>query len=130
MGSANDMATDLQFLDFEASDGDDGVGTFDAMASVSATQRDALLREVAQVLGWAHRAFVGVRGPVEEGGEWDYQLLSRIERSVDEGLDYLEASGSFSSAPGSRETVRHTLTLAISGSPGFCAAFRDRFGVD
>lgn len=120
----------LHFLDFDASEGSDGVGTFDAMASATPAQRDALLREVAEVLGWAHRCFVDGLGPVEEGGEWDYQLLSRTERSVDEGLSYSVATGAFSTAPDRAESVRHTLTLAISGSPGFCAAFRQRFDVD
>ena len=43
----------LQYLDFEYSDDTEGVGTWDAMASVSPNQVTAVQAEVARVLGWA-----------------------------------------------------------------------------
>jgi hypothetical protein len=61
----------LQYLTFEASDDGDGVGTWDAMASVRADQVAAVLAEVQAVLNWAERHSPGPRGPLEEGGFWD-----------------------------------------------------------
>ena len=97
------MTFDLQYLDFDYSEDDDGCGTWDAMASVWPAQVDALLAEVALVLDWAHREFPGGDDPLDEGGEWDHDVLS------------IEEDG------------RHTLTLTISGTPAFGAAWRARF---
>jgi hypothetical protein len=94
----------LNYLDFDYSEDTEGIGVFDAMATVRPEQLAAVQAEVAQVLDWAH-AFPGPRGPVEEGGEWDYDLQ-----------DVQEAGAQ-----------RRTVTLSISGSPAFCAAFREAF---
>ena len=100
----------LNYLDFDYSEDTEGIGVFDAMASVRPERLAAVHAEVAQVLEWAHAAFAGRRGPVEEGGEWDYDLQ--------DVHDAQEA-----------EAQRRTVTLSISGSPTFCAAFREAFNL-
>ena len=97
----------LDYLDFDYSEDTEGIGVFDAMATVRPQQLAAVHAEVEQVLGWARDAFSGRRGPVEEGGEWDYDLQEMRE----------DAAGS----------PRHTVTLSITGTEAFCAAFRDAF---
>ena len=99
----------LQFLDFDYSEDPDGGGSFDAMASVRPAQLDAVRAEVAEVLEWAATMFAGQRAPLDEGGEWDLDLQERVDGA---------------SPPW------HVLTLSISGSPAFCAAFIQRFGLD
>ncbi len=101
----------LRYLDFDYSEDALGWGNFDAMASVLLPQRIALQDEVAQVLNWAHRAFAHQQAPLDEGGEWDYDLQARQEVA----------------APGPE---RHTLTLSISGTAPFCAAFKQQFDLD
>lgn len=69
------MATPtLDWLDFDYSEDPQGHGSFDAMASVTAAQLPALQRELERVLAWAHREFGGVRAPLDEGGDWDFEL--------------------------------------------------------
>lgn len=98
----------LQFLDFDYSDDGQG-GSFDAMASVRQAQLAAVRAEIAEVLVWAETAFAGQRAPLDEGGEWDADLQERTDAA---------------SPPW------HVLTLSISGSAIFCAAFAQRFGLD
>ena len=98
----------MRFLDFEYSEDPQGGGTFDAMASVRPDQVAAVRAEMAQVLDWAHAAFPGLQAPLEEGGEWDFDLQEQQDGTV---------------------PPWHALTLAVSGSPQFCAAFRQRFRV-
>lgn len=95
----------LDFLDFDYSEDTEGIGVFDAMATVRPEQLAAVHAEVEQVLAWAQDAFAGRRGPVEEGSEWDYDLQETQEP----------------------DTHRRTVTLSISGTPAFCAAFREAF---
>ena len=97
----------LNFLDFDFSEDTQGVGVFDAMATVRAQQIAAVRAEVDEVLGWANKAFAGRRGPLEDGAEWDYDLQEMQE-----------------DAPGE---PWHTVTLSISGTEAFCAAFREAF---
>lgn len=117
----------LQYLDFDYSEDELGHGCFDAMASVPASRLPALQAEIAQVLDWAHATFPGQRAPLEEGGEWDYLLQGRQEWSVSEVLCYDELTRRFSSRSGVPGAPRHVLTLSISGSAQFCAAYRGRF---
>lgn len=100
------MAMTLHYLYFDYSEDDAGCGTWDAMASVRPAQMDALRAEVAQVLDWAHSEFADQHGPLDDGGEWDYDLQ------------------------GAHEADRYTLTLTISGTPAFGAAWRTQFGGD
>lgn len=119
----------LHYLDFDYSEDAHGHGSFEAMASVPAQRVAALRAEIARVLDWAFAAFPDQRAPLEEGGEWDYQLDGQQEWSVPEALRYDEVTGQFSSQPGAPGEPRHTLTLTISGSAQFCTAFRQRLGV-
>ncbi|MFT4265808.1 MAG: hypothetical protein QM586_01085 [Xenophilus sp.] len=96
----------LDYLLFEASEGDDGVGLFEAMASVEPRRAAAVEAEIAQVLAWAETAFPGRRAPVEAGGEWDADLR-------------VEGEGGLA--------ARRTWTLSLCGTPAFCEAFRERF---
>jgi len=99
----------LQFLDFDYSEDAQGGGTFDAMASVRQAQLAAVQAEIAEVLDWAEAVFAGQRAPLDEGGEWDLDLQEQTDAS---------------SPPW------HVLSLCISGSAPFCAAFKQRFGLD
>ncbi|WP_225785228.1 hypothetical protein [Xenophilus sp. Marseille-Q4582] len=97
----------LDYLLFEASEGDDGVGLFEAMADVPAARAGAVQAEVDAVLAWATRHFGAVRGPVEEGGEWDAHL--EIADTAD---------------------GRRSFTFSVAGTPAFCAALADAFETD
>jgi len=98
--------SDLSYLIFDHSEDTEGIGTFDAMASVAPSQVALVMDEVAQVLEWAHAAFPQAHGPLDEGFAWDHDLQSQPERSAPDLI---------------------TLTLSISGDAGFCQAFRQRF---
>lgn len=69
----------LRYLDFELSEGDDGVTTLDAMASTPAGEHAAVLAEAQQVLDWAWRQFPHSHGPVDEGNDWDHHLHTAVE---------------------------------------------------
>jgi hypothetical protein len=120
----------LQYLDFDYSDTEDGAGTFEAMVSTGPERVPAVHAEIAAVLGWAHAAFPEARGPVEEGGEWDYDLHAVRETTAAEALDYDADSGNIAVRPGPPDAPRHTVTLSIGGGPAFCAALRERFRID
>jgi hypothetical protein len=101
----------LSYLDFDTSEDELGWGNFDAMASVLLPQRPALQAELEQVLNWAHATFPHQQAPLDDGGEWDYDLQEQLDT-------------------GPHGPPRHTLTLSISGTPQFCAAFKHRFELD
>jgi hypothetical protein len=103
----------LKFLEFDYSEDPQGGGTFDAMASVRPDQVATLRTEAVQVLEWAHAAFPGLQAPLDEGGEWDFNLQEQ-EEAGETGAD-----GSW-----------YTLTLSMVGSPQFCTAFKARFDPD
>ena len=102
----------LNYLDFDYSEDEAGNGCFDAMAACAPERQPALHAEVQQVLDWAHEHFKGLCAPLEDGGQWDYDLLSQREHEAD--------SAAFPEG-------RHVLTLSLSGTAGFCAAFRAAF---
>lgn len=122
--------TSLHYLDFDYSEDAHGHASFEAMASVPAHRVAAVREEIARVLDWAYAAFPDLRAPLEEGGEWDYQLESQQEWTVPERLNYDEVTGKFTAQPGEPGEPRHVLTLSLSGSAQFGEAFRQRFGVD
>ena len=97
---------ELQWLDFDYSEGDDEVGVFDALACVLPEHADAVRAEIEVVLAWA-QAEGGRRAPVEEGGEWDADLQVGDEDS---------------------NPPRRLFSLSIGGSAAFCQAFGERFG--
>jgi hypothetical protein len=118
----------LHYLDFDFSDEDSGRCSFDAMASVVASRLPALLAEIAAVLGWASRAF-GRAGALQDEGEWGYELQGIVEPDTPLEVVYDEAQGEVLLTPAAVGAALTTLTLTLSGSPGFCEAFREAFGV-
>jgi hypothetical protein len=61
----------LQYLIFDANDDGEGIGSWDAMASVRAPHWAAVQAEVQGVLTWAEAHSPGPRGPLDDGGAWD-----------------------------------------------------------
>ena len=121
--------TPLRWLDFDTSEGDDGVTTFDALASVRPADRDALAADIVRVLDWAHTRYPGVQGPVEEGGDWDFDL-QLVESATDATLHY-DAAARRVVWPGDAATPpRFTVALPLSGPPAFCSALSAAFGLD
>lgn len=119
----------LQYLDFDFSEAD-GCGSFDALASVAAPQLAALQAEVAQVLDWAQAQWGDLRGPLDEGGEWDFELNCQREWTADEGLAYDLQVRQFHASPAEPGATRFALSLSLSGSEQFCAALRTQFQFD
>ena len=102
------MTTGLRYLDFDYSEDTEGHGTFDAMASTPPEKTHEVRAEVELVLAWAEAAFPDARGALDEGSLWDYDL----QESNEDDPRY------------------DTITLSIGGTADFCAALRDRFGLD
>lgn len=125
----NPLPTTLNYLDFDYSDSESGAGTFDALASCTADQLPALHAELHVVLAWAHEAFAGLRGDIDQAGEWDYALTSQREWTAADQLDYDEAKQTLTSHAQAPAPPRHTLSISLSGRPAFCEAFRERFGL-
>ncbi|MCO5109504.1 MAG: hypothetical protein R3E55_01485 [Burkholderiaceae bacterium] len=119
----------LRYLDFDHSEDDAGMGTWDAMASVTPEHLPALLAELEQVLSWAHQEFAGRRRPLDEGGDWDYDLQTLHEGAAPHQLRYDEASGRVTVEPGAPAQTRHTVTLTLCGTAAFAAALRARFSL-
>jgi hypothetical protein len=117
----------LDYLDFDYSEDTEGVGVFDAMASTGPQQVAAVQAEVVQVLDWAHAGFGAPRGPVGDGGDWDYDLQGMQESSLPLSMDFDPVEHRLRVQPGAPGAVRHTLSLSISGTEAFCAAFREAF---
>lgn len=120
----------LNYLIFDTSDDGEGTGTWDAMASVAAPQRAAVHAEIAAVLAWAHRAFAGERGPLDDGGRWDYDLQETEDTATPWHLAFDDATGQLNAQAGRAGVPRHTVTLSISGDADFGAALRERFALD
>ena len=120
----------LDYLSFDYSEDTDGTGTFEAMASVWPEQVPAMHAEIVRVLAWAHQAFPGTRGPVSEGGDWDYDLHGVREFTVPEQIGYDAAARQLVVQAGPPAKPRHTVTLLISARDEFCAAFMQAFGLE
>ncbi len=117
----------LSYLEFDYSEDAEGVGTFDALAATASAHNAAVLAEVASVLAWAHDAFEAQRAPLDDGGEWDYDLQGWREFCAVDTLHFDEHSRELSALPQAAGAARHTVSLSITGTQGFCAAFRERF---
>ncbi len=121
----------LSYLDFDYSEDDQGIGTWDAMASVTAQRLPALLAEITLVLHWAQQQFCGQRGPLDENGLWDYDLQSQPEGAAPAlRLHYDEEVGQISLAQPPAPQARYTLTFTLSGGPAFAQALQARFALD
>lgn len=117
----------LCYFEFDYSEDADGAGTFDALAATAPEQNTAVLAEVAVVLAWAYDAFEAQRAPLEEGGEWDYDLQGWREFSAVDSLHFDEHSSKLSTQSQPAGVARHSVSLSVTGTPSFCAAFRARF---
>ena len=117
----------LRYLEFDYSEDADGAGTFDALATTATGHNPAVLAEVAVVLAWAHDAFDAQRAPLDEGGEWDYDLQGWREFSAVDILHFDDSTSELSIQPQAAGAARHTVSLSVTGTPSFCAAFRERF---
>jgi hypothetical protein len=117
----------LDYLLFDASDEENGACSFDAMASVLPDRLPALLREATAVLAWAHGAF-GLPATGADEGEWDFalQALEEPDRPLEIRYDAGREQVSLPQAPRGRVTV----SLTVTGSPDFAAAFRKAFPED
>jgi hypothetical protein len=69
----------MRYLEFAASDDGADRGSWEAMASVRDTERDAALAEAEGLLAAAEREAPGPRGPEEDGGLWDAALHEQLE---------------------------------------------------
>ncbi|MCG2591526.1 hypothetical protein LZ009_01860 [Ramlibacter sp. XY19] len=116
----------LAWLEFDYSEDAEGNGSFDAMAAASPAQLQDLQGEIAQVLDWAHAHF-GEPMPPDEGGEWHYELQGVQE--VATPLRVAHSRGRLQVEAGAAGTPRVTLSLTVGGTPGFCAALRQEFGL-
>lgn len=120
----------LDYLDFEYSEDEDGNGTWDAMASVADSRWQALLAEVRQVLQWASQDFRGRRAPLDEGGDWDYDLSAQDD---DKGRALhlrWNASSAQLDAPTPQTGGYLTLTLTLTGNAAFGDALRQKFELE
>lgn len=120
----------LNYLVFDYSEDTDGAGTLEAAASVWPEQVPAVQAELVRVLDWAFTVFAGRRGPLEEGGDWDYDLQGLLELTAPQTATYDALTRRLSVQPGPTGRPRHSYTLALSGTAGFCDAFRAQFGLD
>ena len=120
----------LNYLDFDYSEDADGVGTFDAMASVQPAQSPALHAEISAVLVWAHQHWPDACGPSEDGGIWHYDLQGVQEVSTPLVLTFDDTAGQLRAAPANPAPSRTTITLTISGNADFCGALRDAFAIE
>lgn len=113
----------LQYLLFDCTDEEGGACSFDAMASVVPAGLAALLAEVEAVLHWAWDGYGGPSAG-EDGGEWDFDLhaVDGHDAPLPIRHDALSQRVVLAPAPG-----RVTLTLTLSGSRAFGAAFREAF---
>ena len=117
----------LDYLDFDCSEDEQGVVTWDAMASVRPDRVPALLAELAALLQWANRRFTGRCGPLEEGGDWDVDLQAQDDAGDPLAVHWDAASGSVTLVAASQG--RSTVSLSLSGTPQFALAMREAWQI-
>ena len=120
---------DLQYLDFEINQDDQGNASFDAMSAVAPDQLAELKAEMLEILGWAHQRF-GAPRPLEDGGEWDCELQAVQEISTPMKIDYDVGARRMDLAPVGAGMPRISLSVTLSGTPEFGSALRQAFGLD
>lgn len=126
---------DLQLLDFDCSEDNEGVVCWDALAQPQPRHNSALLHEVAQVLAWAYSFDAQGPGPLEDGANWDFDLHAtrhpssqaaqdlRLVFDAQKGLIDIDAA-----ELSQLLTDPMALSLSLSGTPSFAQAFRERWG--
>ena len=118
----------LHFLDFDYSEDAEGTATWDAIAAIPAARMSELEHEIISVLAWAHAEYGELRGPLESGGLWDYDLQCERDGLPLLALGFDIHERQIHPRPQSQPQAWVTLTLSLSGGPAFAAAFVDRFG--
>ncbi len=121
---------ELHYLDFDSSDEESGRGSFDAMASVVPDRVPLLLGEVTGVLSWAAAAFGPPGGLEEDAGAWDAQVQAVWEPGDRPVAVWWDTASGVVSVPALTGAGRLVLTLTVAGSPAFCAALREAFGLE
>jgi len=121
----------LQLLDFDCSEDAEGVVCWDALAQPAPQHNPALLQEVAQVLRWAHGFDHEGPGPLENGANWDFDLqvtlLNHGGKPQVATPRFVPSTGQLSLLPEPADTQSLSLSLTLSGTPGFVQAFRTQF---
>lgn len=120
----------LHFLEFDYSEDAEGTCTWDAIASAPAERLMELQGEIIAVLAWAHAECGALRGPVEAGGLWDYDLQYERDGHPLLAIDYDHAARQLRPAPQALPGERVTLTLSLSTGSAFAEAFGARFGTN
>ena len=69
----------LDYLVFDRSEGDDGVGSWDALAQPRAAHSTSLMHETSALLQGLQERW-GPPGPLDEGHAWDFELQVRDEQ--------------------------------------------------
>lgn len=110
----------LEYLDFDYSEDEQGIGNWDAMASVQASRVPALAAEIESVLTWAHWHFEGRQGAIDDGGDWDYDLQSQDDEGRALTACFDSRSGKLDLQ--TSETGRTTVCLSLAGSAQFGVA--------
>ena len=118
----------LDYLEFDYSDDEEGTGTWDAMASVKAERAPALAAEIEALLRWASQKFVGRQGAVEDGFDWDYDLLAQDDDGKPLNARFDKAAGTLELQASA--TGRTTVSLSLSGSSQFGDALRQAFDIE
>lgn len=120
----------LDYLDFEYSEDEDGNGTWDAMASVTTPRWGALLDEVRQVLQWAQQDFRGHRAPLDEGGDWDFDLSAQDDDNGRTLRIRWDANACVLDAQAPQAGGYTTCTLTLTGTAAFGDALRQAFDLE
>ena len=120
----------LHYLNFDYSEDTEGTGVFEAMASVWPEQVAAVHAEIVAVLDWANQAFPGLRGAPADGGQWDYDLHGVCEFTAPQQLRYDASTRQLSAQLEASGPPRHTITLLLSTSAEFGAAFSQAFELE
>jgi hypothetical protein len=112
------MDMKLQFLDFDYSEDEHGLGCWDALASPAPAHGAALLAEVAELLS-ALRAQHGAPGPVDEGHGWDCDLQAQAGSNGPMHLEWHGSPVRWMPAYSAAENQRITLSLSLTGNAAF-----------
>ena len=117
----------LSYLEFDYSEDEQGIGNWDAMASVGAARVPALAAEIAQVLCWANREFAGRQGTIDEGGDWDYDLQSQDDDGQPLPAHFDAEKCQLELPPAANGYT--TVSLSLAGNAQFGAALQAAFGI-
>lgn len=121
----------MDYLVFDGHESTEGVGSFEAMASVNESRWPALQAELREVLGWCHawgRAH-GAPEPLalDEGGEWDIELQVTREWSEPMTTHFMPDRAELRLSPSGASHTRWVATLVLSGHEAFATDFSARF---